>query len=975
MRRATLALLMLITTSEVVRTGTGPARASETRPDRQDLRGPIVAVTLTPPALPAALAQTMDPVIDALWSRFSRRSALAHVQFISQYWRLSGNVGYNATINRIHQRLVEAGFRDTGDGSVLRKQDPSPETPGLRQADPSPTSSVRVEEYPNSGKGWNYSVGTLAIVHASAPDEVVLSRDKQNLSLCINSFSTPAGGVVAPLVDVGRGREADFTGKDVKGAVVLGDGEPGGLSQTAIAHGAIGVISTGLGGYINPNVPGAASTPREDWNILQWGSIRYDDVKRPFGFKSTPHAAATLRKALATGPVKLRVTIASTFSDGPNRMLIAEIPGKSMPNERVVITAHVQEPGANDNASGVATLAELARAMRLAIRSGAIAQPERTITFLWLEEISGSRQWLTSHADEAKNVRYMFSMDMTGEDVRKTGGSFLIERWPDPGAVWDRPWDPHTEWGKGNVSENQLKGDLLNDVHLAICARVAAKTGWVVKTNPYEGGSDHSEFGRAGIPAVLDWHFTDRYYHSNYDTADKTSPNEMRNVGVSVAASAWLLASANEKTALDVASLVAKAGQTRIEIEEREGQKLADAASDQAGAKTRETTIVQAWRKWYGEAIHSVSRLVVGPASPAFAKTLDDLASGMKSGDGSRLREHTATPEVDLRGRPPGSLLESEQQGRGQRGQGQRGRGAVPAGDVDLNTLLLAVDRLQAERWYPASPATSADPSPDAIVLKQGLASRSPQVRAAAVRAVGRFENVLDAPSLQAFLADPDPNVRREAAQALAQSLKSARGDKVLPAKAALEQSLTSRATARTQLFAPEIRARAAALEALARLRYDHQAALQVAPRLVTTPEYLSILLRQDRLVRLSDDSLQILRRLASPDASLLETDRDVVDETRPRLSLAKDALEALYLMDAVDVTLATTADRYRCGESPACGWEIRLVATQQLDVKNPALASDLDVLRHDAAYQVRIAALTKLATFIPTLQTCRVFL
>ena len=35
-----------------------------------------------------------------------------------------------------------------------------------------------------------------------------------------------------------------------------------------------------------------------------------------------------------------------------------------------------------------------------------------------------------------RNVRYMFSMDMTGEDVTKTGGSFLIERWPDPGAVW-----------------------------------------------------------------------------------------------------------------------------------------------------------------------------------------------------------------------------------------------------------------------------------------------------------------------------------------------------------------------------------------------------------------------------------------------------------------------------------------------------------------------------------------------------------
>ena len=67
----------------------------------------------------------------------------------------------------------------------------------------------------------------------------------------------------------------------------------------------------------------------------------------------------------------------------------------------------------------------------------------------------------------------MFSMDMTGEDVTKTGGSFLIERWPDPGAVWDRPWDPHTEWGRGNVRADSLKGDLINDLHLAVCQRVA----------------------------------------------------------------------------------------------------------------------------------------------------------------------------------------------------------------------------------------------------------------------------------------------------------------------------------------------------------------------------------------------------------------------------------------------------------------------------------------------------------------------
>lgn len=131
--------------------------------------------------------------------------------------------------------------------------------------------------------------------------------------------------------------------------------------------------------------------------------------------------------------------------------------------------------------------------------------------------------------------------------------------------------------------------------------RVARRTGWVVKTNPYEGGSDHAVFGASGVPSVLDWHFTDRNYHTSFDTPDKTSPQEMRNVGVAAGASAWLLASRIETNALAVA--------------------------DPAAARTRESTILAAWRKWYGEAVRSASRLVAGGGTAAFTDRLDRLAS------------------------------------------------------------------------------------------------------------------------------------------------------------------------------------------------------------------------------------------------------------------------------------------------------------------------------------------------------------
>jgi aminopeptidase YwaD len=326
----------------------------------------------------------------------------------------------------------------------------------------------------------------------------------------------------------------------------------------------------------------------------------------------------------------VRVDIASTFHDGPHRTLVAEIPGSTHPGERIVIAAHVQEPGANDNASGCATLLSLAAALNTAIRKGQIARPQRTITFLWLDEIRGSRQWLTSHPEEARGVRYMFSMDMTGEDTAKTGGTFLIEKQADPSAVWPRPSDPHSEWGAGQVKAETLKGSLLNDVHIAIAKRRARDTGWVVRTNPYEGGSDHTVFANAGIPSLLNWHFTDRYYHTNQDTTDKVSPAEMKNVGVTVASSAYLLSSAAEPDALAVADLLRRAALDRLALERRQGPDLIAKAPDRAAAEKVEADVVAAWIKWYGEAIDSVSGLVAEGASPRLQAAIREARAAIR---------------------------------------------------------------------------------------------------------------------------------------------------------------------------------------------------------------------------------------------------------------------------------------------------------------------------------------------------------
>ncbi len=372
------------------------------------------------PATP--LPPSAERAYRAMVQRVDGFAALETVRYMDQFWRLAGNPGYNSSLDYIRARLLAAGFADS----------PEKNRP-----------FVRVDESDQT-RGWDYQLGTVAF----ADGEVILSRLRDRISLCINSFSTPKGGLSARLVDVGSGGDPkDYENVDVKGAVVLGDADPGRLWQQAVkARGAAGIISTRVAPYIRPADPKQFTSP-DQHDVFQWGSIPYDAEVKSFGFKASARAAARMRERLKNGPVDLRVEIASSFYEGPNRTLVAEIPGSVKPDERIVLVAHVQEPGANDNGSGSGTLQAIASALVGTARGRGLDRPGRTLTFMWLDEVRGSQQWIKAYPDQAKQVQYMFSLDMTGEDVAKTGGTFLIEKQPDPSAVWNRPSDPHTEWG------------------------------------------------------------------------------------------------------------------------------------------------------------------------------------------------------------------------------------------------------------------------------------------------------------------------------------------------------------------------------------------------------------------------------------------------------------------------------------------------------------------------------------------------
>ena len=90
-----------------------------------------------------------------------------------------------------------------------------------------------------------------------------------------------------------------------------------------------------------------------------------------------------------------------------------------------------------------------------ALVQGRKVDPRRSITCIGGSEFAATRRYLAA-GSRAQTVRWGVSLDMVGEDTEKTGGSFLIEKMPDPSAVWTRGDDHHTEWGGSPLRVDQL---------------------------------------------------------------------------------------------------------------------------------------------------------------------------------------------------------------------------------------------------------------------------------------------------------------------------------------------------------------------------------------------------------------------------------------------------------------------------------------------------------------------------------------
>jgi len=357
---------------------------------------------------------------------------------------------------------------------------------------------------------------------------------------------------------------------------------------------------------------------------IQFTRIPLDTVRRSWAIQLSYAARTALRSALAHGPVRVRVVTRSRIYPAEERTVVADVLGSERPDERFLFSAHVQEPGANDNASGVATQAEMARVLATLVHRRAV-DPARTITFIWGLETVMTRRYLADDPVRARGVHWGVSLDMVGEDTRKTGGTFLIEKMPDPSAIWTRGSDHHTEWGGTPLTVAELTPHYFNDFILAVCQAQAATTGWEVRTNPYEGGSDHTALIHAGKAGVLFWHFTDHYYHTDGDRLAMVSASEMANVGTSALVAALTLSSPDSATARTIIDDVTRSARDRLQNETRLSAQAIAAGED----PQQQARIIRAWTTWYRDAVRTARDIEIGGPSSATLQAIDSAAAAI----------------------------------------------------------------------------------------------------------------------------------------------------------------------------------------------------------------------------------------------------------------------------------------------------------------------------------------------------------
>ncbi|HET7745697.1 MAG TPA: M28 family peptidase [Vicinamibacteria bacterium] len=470
--------------------------------------------------------------VDALAGELSGESAKRNVEYLSRLHRMRASEGITEATAHVDRQLRAYGLEDV---EVLRFPADGKTFYGTQKARPA----------------WDAEFAELwEVGEDGAPSVRLASWEAAPITLAQDSES---GEVTAELVDVGAGTsDRDYAGRDVRGKLVLASAQPGAVAEVAVARlGAAGIVSYA------PNQ--RTAWWREDERLVRWGHLDSFTETKAFAFMVSLGQARALQARLGRGEtVRLRAVVRAGRHPGEYLVATGTIPGADAKRreEEIAFTCHLDHPrpGANDNASGCATILEVARAIAKLVREGRIPRPARTLRFYWPPEIEGTTVLLNARRDLAGRIRAAVHMDMVGGGP-ETKAIFHVTR--TPASLPSFVSDVAEAFGRFVNDQSALYAGT-GEARWPLVAPEGGKEPLQADFARFTMGSDHQVFTESsfGIPAVYlnDW--PDRYIHTNFDLPANIDPTKLKRAAFIGAATALYLAGFGTEQAADMAAVL-----------------------------------------------------------------------------------------------------------------------------------------------------------------------------------------------------------------------------------------------------------------------------------------------------------------------------------------------------------------------------------------------------------------------------------
>lgn len=332
------------------------------------------------------------------------------------------------------------------------------------------------------------------------------------------SVGTPTGGITANVVSVATFDDLAKLGKaNIQGKIVVYNEEYRGYGPTRVYR-ATGASRAAEFGAVAALVRSATPLAMQ---IPHTGEMNYDESlpKIPTAAISPEDAMMIARLCEQGVPVRIHLEMgAHMLPDADSGDVIGEIPGRTHPEQVVVIGGHIDSwdvgQGAQDDGGSImACLQALALIHKLGLR------PERTLRVaFWVNEENGGRGGDAYRAwvgDKIKDQAAAIEMDGGAEAPRGYGAGV----------------DAHSLELLTNIA-TLLQGIGANEIRMG------------------GGGSDIQPLVRDGVPGMSEvtagTHYFD-WHHTEADTLDKVDPGDFRKNVASLAVMSYILADMPER--------------------------------------------------------------------------------------------------------------------------------------------------------------------------------------------------------------------------------------------------------------------------------------------------------------------------------------------------------------------------------------------------------------------------------------------